>query len=145
MKESIDSIQQQIIDDFSLFDNWEDKYAYLIEQGKQLCSMPEELKTDERLVKGCQSKVWLHPYMENDLLYYMADSDAIIVKGIVALLVRVLSGHPPEAIAKAQLHFIDAIGLRQHLSMTRANGLASMIKHMQAYANLVSTSKRTQA
>ncbi|GIV39515.1 MAG: Fe-S metabolism protein SufE [Thermonema sp.] len=136
---TIEEIQQEIAEDFALFDNWEDKYAYLIELGKQLSPMPEELKTDDKLVKGCQSKVWLHAYMKDGKLYFLADSDALIVKGIVSLLIKVLSGHKPEEIAQANLHVIEDIGLKQHLSMTRANGLVSMIKHMKAYAEAVSS------
>ncbi|NIK74057.1 cysteine desulfuration protein SufE [Thermonema lapsum] len=136
---TIEEIQQEIAEDFALFDNWEDKYAYLIELGKQLPPMPEELKTEDKLVKGCQSKVWLHAYMKDGKLYFLADSDALIVKGIVSLLIKVLSGHKPEEIARANLHLIEDIGLKQHLSMTRANGLVSMIKHMKAYAEAVNS------
>ena len=131
---SIHHIQDEIIEEFELFDNWEDKYAYLIELGKNLPAMPETLKTDERKVKGCQSSVWLYPSLENQQIIFQADSDALIVKGLVSLLIRLLSGQSPEAIAQAELYIFEKIGMTQHLSMTRANGLAAMIKQMKMYA-----------
>jgi cysteine desulfuration protein SufE len=131
---TIAAIQEELIDEFSLFDDWMDKYEHLIQLGKSLPLIEPELKTDDRIIKGCQSKVWLHAAMENDRLIFTADSDAIITKGIIAVLVRVFSGHSPEEIANANTDFIDDIGLKEHLSPTRANGLVSMIKQMKLYA-----------
>jgi cysteine desulfuration protein SufE len=131
---SINEIQNEIIEEFELFDEWEDRYAHLIELGKKLPHMAEELKTDERKVKGCQSSVWLYPTLENNQIIFQADSDAMIVKGLVSLLVRTLSCQTPEAIAQSDLYMFEKIGMTQHLSMTRANGLASMIKQMKMYA-----------
>jgi cysteine desulfuration protein SufE len=131
---TIAAIQEELIDEFSLFDDWMDKYEHLIQLGKSLPLIDPELKTDDRIIKGCQSKVWLHATMENDRLIFTADSDAIITKGIIAVLVRVFSGHSPEEIANAKTDFIDEIGLKEHLSPTRANGLVSMIKQMKLYA-----------
>ena len=128
---SIKEIEENIIDEFSTFYNWNDKYEYLIELGKSLSPMEDNLKTDDRKVSGCQSQVWLNSHFENGKIYFQADSDAIITKGIVSLLIRVLSGQKPEDIINADLSFIDKIGLREHLSMTRANGLISMIKHIK--------------
>jgi cysteine desulfuration protein SufE len=127
----ITEIENEIIQEFELFDNWEDKYQYIIDLGKELKGMDEQLKTDERLIKGCQSRVWLHSSFENDKVIYNADSDAIITKGIVALLIRILSNHNPDEIVNADLDFIKTIGLKEHLSPTRANGLVSMIKQMK--------------
>jgi len=131
---SIEALQQEIIDDFKLYDDWADKYEYVIEMGKTLPAMEEIHKTDENLIHGCQSRVWLFARLENGNIYFEADSDAFITKGIVGLLVKVLSGHTPENIATANLHFISDIGLQEHLSPTRANGLVSMIKQMKSYA-----------
>ncbi len=131
---TIAAIQEELIDEFSLFDDWMDKYEHLIQLGKSLPLIAPELKTDDRIIKGCQSKVWLHAAMENDRLIFTADSDAIITKGIIAVLVRVFSGHSPEEIVNANTDFIDEIGLKEHLSPTRANGLVSMIKQMKLYA-----------
>lgn len=130
---NIQKIQSEIIEEFSLYDNWQDKYELLISMAKELPPMDEKYKTEENLVRGCQARVWLHPYMENDLLKFSADSDALITKGLVALMVRVLSGNKPEEIAKSDLFFIDKIGLREHLSPTRSNGLVAMIKQMKLY------------
>ncbi|EAY26171.1 SufE family protein [Microscilla marina] len=130
---SIQEIQDEIIEDFSLFDTWEDKYSYIIEMGKKLAPLSEEYKTTDNKIKGCQSNVWLHTHMEDDKLVFDGDSDSIIVKGLVSLLIRVLSGHKPESIATSELYFIDKIGMKQHLSMTRANGLAAMVKQMKLY------------
>lgn len=132
--ETITDIQRRIVDDFAVFEDWMDKYAYLIELGGELEKMNEEWKTEENLIKGCQSKVWLHAELKDDLLYFTADSDAIITKGIAALLLRVFSGQKPEDIAKADVHFIDEIGLSQHLSPTRSNGLLAMVKQIRMYA-----------
>jgi cysteine desulfuration protein SufE len=131
---TIAEIQEELIEEFSLFDDWMDKYEHLIQLGKSLPIIDPDLKTDDRIIKGCQSKVWLNAAMENDKLIFTADSDAIITKGIVAVLVRVFSGHSPEEIANANTNFIDEIGLKEHLSPTRANGLVSMIKQMKLYA-----------
>ena len=130
---TINEIQDNIIEDFELFDNWEDKYTYIIETAKQLPALAEEFKTEKYKIKGCQSNVWMHASMEGEKVIFEADSDALIVKGLVSLLIKVLSGHSPEAIAGSDLYFIDKIGMKQHLSMTRANGLVSMIKQMKMY------------
>ncbi len=129
----INEIQDQLVEDFELYDDWADKYEYLIELGKGLSPMEEQYKTEDNRIHGCQSRVWLHAYMEDGLLKFEADSDAIITKGIVGLLVKVLSGHPPKEIAEADLYFLKAIGLQEHLSPTRANGLVSMVKQIKTY------------
>lgn len=126
--------QQQVIDDFSVFTDWMDKYEYLIELGKELPTFDEANRTDDNLIKGCQSQVWLAASFNGKQVHFTADSDAIITKGIVSLLIRVLSGLEPNVIANADLHFIDAIGLKENLSPTRSNGLISMIKQMRMYA-----------
>jgi cysteine desulfuration protein SufE len=131
MNMSIHETEEEIIGEFELFDQWDDKYQYLIDLGKSLAPMNDELKTDDRLIRGCQSRVWLHSELNNGKVEYHADSDAIITKGIVALMVRVLSGHEPKEIVEAQLPLIDTIGLKEHLSPTRANGLVAMIKQMK--------------
>ena len=132
---SIEEIQEEIIDEFSGFDDWMDRYAYIIELGNGVPAIDEQYKTPEYIIEGCQSRVWLTAELdENNCITFNADSDAIIVKGIIALLIRVLSGHTPEEILKADLHFIDAIGLREHLSPTRSNGLVAMVKQMHLYA-----------
>ncbi len=131
---TIEEIEQEIVDEFSVFDDWMDKYAYLIEIGSGLEGMDEAHKTDDNLIKGCQSRVWFHAEMKDDRLYFTADSDAIITKGIAGLLIRVFSGQKPADIAKADLMFIDRIGLTQHLSPTRSNGLLSMVKQIKLYA-----------
>ena len=130
---NINELQNQIISDFELFDDWDDKYAYIIELGKKMPPMPEAYKTDDNIVKGCQSKVWLYAYNEDDKVFFLGDSDALIVKGLVSLLTMVLSGQKAEDIAQSNLFFLEKIGLQQHLSMTRANGLAAMIKQMKTY------------
>ena len=117
-----------------MLDDWMDRYTLLIDYGKGLPTFPEEGRTDQNLIDGCQSKVWLTARLDNGQVVYAGDSDAILVKGIVALLLRVLSGHTPMEIVQADLHFIDAIGLREHLSPTRSNGLAAMLKQMRLYA-----------
>jgi cysteine desulfuration protein SufE len=131
---TIQEIQEEIIDEFDVFDDWIQKYDYLIELSKAVPLIDESDRVDENLIKGCQSKVWLHAKKEGDSVRFMADSDAIITKGIVALLVRVLDGQKCQDIMDNELHFIDAIGLKEHLSMTRSNGLVSMIKQMKIYA-----------
>ena len=130
----VDARQQLIIDEFSVFTDWMDKYEYLIELGKELAPMPDSEKTEQNLIKGCQSQVWLTATYADGLVTFRADSDAIITKGIIGLLVKVLSGLPPKAIVDADLHFIDAIGLRENLSPTRSNGLVSMVKQIKMYA-----------
>lgn len=139
--ETIEKIEQDIIDEFSVYDDWMDKYAYLIEIGTAMPAMEEQYKTEDNLIKGCQSRVWFHAGMQGNLLYFTADSDAIITKGIAGLLVRVFSGQKPEDIAKADLKFIDEIGLTQHLSPTRSNGLLSMVKQIKMYAIAFSAQK----
>ncbi len=131
---TIEEIEREIVDEFSVFDDWMDKYAYLIELGSGLEGMDESHKTEDNLIKGCQSRVWFHAELKDGRLFFTADSDAIITKGIAGLLIRVFSGQVPEVIAKADLHFIDEIGLTQHLSPTRSNGLLSMVKQIKMYA-----------
>lgn len=131
---TIQEIQEEIIDEFDMFDDWLQKYDYLIELSKDLPEMANEHKCDENIIKGCQSKVWLHASKQNDKVIYQADSDAIITKGIVALLVRVLNKQSCEDILSTELNFIESIGLKEHLSMTRSNGLIAMIKQMKFYA-----------
>ncbi len=131
---TIKEIQEVIIDEFSMFDDWMDRYEYLIELGKSLPIIDEQFKLDENLIKGCQSKVWLYSELEDDRVKFSADSDAILTKGIAALLLRVYSGQKPEDILTAETSFIDEVGLKEHLSPTRANGLVSMIKQIKMYA-----------
>ena len=131
---TIQEIQLEIIEEFDMFDDWMQKYDYLIELSKDLPAIKEDLKVDDNLIKGCQSKVWLHASKNGDKVSFTADSDAIITKGIVALLVRVFDDQKAQDILENELHFIDAIGLKEHLSMTRSNGLVSMIKQMKFYA-----------
>ncbi|MDC0629175.1 MAG: SufE family protein [Flavobacteriaceae bacterium] len=131
---NIETIQADLIDEFSIFDDWMERYEYMIELGKSLPMIASEFKTDDNIIKGCQSKVWLHAELENDTVVFTADSDAIITKGIVAILIRVFSNQSPETILKTNTDFIDEIGLKEHLSPTRANGLVSMIKKIKMYA-----------
>jgi cysteine desulfuration protein SufE len=126
--------QDEIIEDFALFDDWMEKYEYIIQLGKDLPAVEEQYKTEDNLIKGCQSRVWLHADYEDKKLIFSADSDALITKGLVSMVVQVLSGHTPKEIADADLYFVDAIGLRSHLSSTRSNGLFSMLKQMKMYA-----------
>jgi len=126
--------QDEIIEEFSVFDDWMDKYNYLIELSKDLPEMDPKYKTQEYLIEGCQSKVWLFAEMDGEVIKYYADSDAIITKGIAALLVRVLSGQNPDEILNNKLYFLDEIGLQQNLSPTRSNGLLAMVKQMKLYA-----------
>ena len=130
----IKEIQEEIIDEFSMFDDWMQRYEYMIELGKSLPLIKEEFKTDDNIIKGCQSKVWLHAEMQDDKLHFEADSDAFIARGIIGLLIRILSDQDPETIAKADLFAIDQIGLKEHLSPNRANGLSNMIKKLKMYA-----------
>lgn len=130
----IKEIQQEIVDEFSMFDDWMQRYEYMIELGKSLPLIDEKYKIDENLIKGCQSKVWVHAELEDDKLVFTADSDAIITKGIVAILIRAYSNQHPSEIIAADTQFIDEIGLKEHLSPTRANGLVSMVKQLKMYA-----------
>lgn len=131
---TINHTQDELIDEFGLFEDWADKYEYLIDLGKKLLPMSESFKTEENVIKGCQSKVWLHAEKQGDLVVFQADSEAIIVKGMISMLIRVLSNHTPEEIMKADLYFIDQIGMSQHLAQTRSNGLVAMVKQMKNYA-----------
>lgn len=126
--------ENEIIEEFSFFDDWMDKYGLLIEQSKYLAPMSDAFKTDEYRVSGCVSQVWLHAEKQGEVIHFSADSDAQITKGIVALLVRALNDLPPDVIQRAELRFIDEIGLKQHLSPNRANGLSAMLKQMKLYA-----------
>ena len=131
---NIQLTQKEIINEFEMFDTWMDKYEYIIELGKELPLINIEFKKEENLIKGCQSRVWLHAELSNNKIYYFADSDAIITKGIIALLIRVLNNHNAEDIYNTKLDFINQIGLTNHLSPTRANGLLEMVKQMKTYA-----------
>lgn len=131
---TINAIQDELIEDFSFYEDWMSKYEYIIQLGKELPLIDEHYKTEDRLIKGCQSKVWLHAEFKEGKIFFTADSDAIITKGLVSLMVKVLSGHTPAEIASADLYFIDQIGLKDHLSPTRANGLLAMVKQMKLYA-----------
>ena len=131
---TIASREAEIIDDFSLFDTWDEKYEYIIDLGKKLAPLEQEYKTDANKVKGCQSTVWLTAYTENGRVYYKADSDAVIVKGLISMLIRVLSGQSPDAIINARLDFINTIGMMSHLAQTRSNGLLAMVNQMKNYA-----------
>jgi cysteine desulfuration protein SufE len=136
---TIKETESQIIDEFSAFDDWLDKYSLIVEMGKALPLIEANYRTDQYVISGCQSKVWLHATYKEGKVIFTADSDAIITKGIVNLLIRVLSGHTPDEIIDAKLEFIDEIGLREHLSPTRSNGLNSMIKQMRLYALVFKT------
>ncbi|PXV68834.1 cysteine desulfuration protein SufE [Dysgonomonas alginatilytica] len=130
----INDIQDEIIEEFSIFEDWMDKYAYLIELGNSLEPLDEKYKVELNLIEGCQSRVWLQAECENGIVTFKAESDAVIVKGIIALLIRVLTNHTPDEIINADLYFINKIGLNEHLSPTRSNGLVSMVKQMRFYA-----------
>ena len=134
MKNSIKEIEEEIVDEFNMFDSWIDKYDYLIDLGKSLPKIDSIYKTQENIITGCQSQVWLHAKKEENKVVFTADSDAIMTKGIIAMLIRVLSGQKAENIINTNLDFIDKIGLNEQLSQTRANGLNSMIKQMKIYA-----------
>src|SRR5690606_17513142 len=131
---TIEAIQEELVNEFSMFDDWMQRYEYMIELGKSLPLIDPRLKTDEKLIKGCQSKVWLNSEIRDGKIIFTADSDAIITTGIVAVLVREFSNHKPQAILDANTDLIDEIGLKEHLSPTRANGLVSIIKQMKLYA-----------
>jgi cysteine desulfuration protein SufE len=134
MGASINEIQDSLIEEFALFEDWTDKYEYLIDLGKKLPSMSDEFKTEDHVIKGCQSRVWLHASFVDGKVVFEADSEAVIVKGLISMLIRVLSNQTPSAILTADLYFIDAIGMSQHLAQTRSNGLLSMVKQMKNYA-----------
>ena len=131
---TIKEIQEEIVDEFAMFDDWMQRYEYMIDLGKSLPLIDEKYKTEEYIIKGCQSKVWVHADMKEGKVAFTADSDAIITKGIIAILIRAFSNQPPQAILDADTSFIDEIGLKEHLSPTRANGLVSMIKQIKLYA-----------
>ncbi len=131
---TIEENEQEIIEEFSMFDDWMDKYEFIIEIGKELPLIEEKCKIEDNLIKGCQSRVWVQADFKNDIIQLSAESDAIITKGIIALLIRVLNKQKPEDILKAKLNFIQEIGLQEHLSPTRANGLVGMVKQIKTYA-----------
>ncbi|TXD83732.1 SufE family protein [Subsaximicrobium wynnwilliamsii] len=131
---TITEIQNEIIDEFDMFEDWEERYQYMIDLGKSLPLIAEQYKTEDNIIKGCQSRVWVHADLEGDKVLFTADSDAIITKGIIAILIRTFSDQHPKAIIEANTDFIDKIGLKEHLSPTRANGLVSMIKQLKMYA-----------
>ncbi len=134
LENTIADREAEVVEEFGMFTDWVDKYEYIISLGKELPLIEESKKTDDLLIKGCQSRVWLHAKMENGKVVFTADSDAIITKGVISLLIRVLSGQSPEAIINTELTFVERIGLKEHLSPTRSNGLVSMIKQMKLYA-----------
>lgn len=131
---TINEAQDEIIEEFEFYPEWMEKYEYIIQLAKELPLIDEQYKTEDNIIKGCQSRVWLHPEYKDGIINFTADSDALITKGLVAMVVRVLSGHTPKEIADADIYFIDKIGLRTHLSPTRSNGLLSMLKQMKLYA-----------
>jgi cysteine desulfuration protein SufE len=131
---TIEEVQQEIIDEFSIYDDWLDKYACLIELGNELKPLEPKEKNDQNLIKGCQSRVWLVAEKEDGIIHFRGESDAVIVKGLVALLLRVVSGRTPREIMESDFYFIDELGLKEHLSPTRANGLLSMVKQIRLYA-----------
>jgi cysteine desulfuration protein SufE len=131
---TIEEIENEIVDEFSLFDNWDDKYEYIIDLGKKLAPLDDQYKKDENRVRGCQSTVWLVADYKDGKIFYKAESDAVIVKGLISMLIRVLSGQTPDDIVNAKLDFINRIGMMTHLAQTRSNGLLSMVKQMKNYA-----------
>lgn len=131
---TIEETEKEIVEEFALFDSWDDKYEYIIDMGKKLPPLEEEHKQDENKVRGCQSTVWLVADYKDGKVFYQADSDAVIVKGLISMLIRVLSGQSPDAIIGAQLDFIKEIGMMSHLAQTRSNGLVAMVKQMKNYA-----------
>ena len=144
MSHSIPEIENEIVEEFALFDSWDDKYEYIIDLGKKLPELDAKHKTDENKVRGCQSTVWLVADYKDGKLYYSADSDAVIVKGLISMLIRVLSGHKPDEIIGAPLDFIKRIGMTTHLAQTRSNGLLSMVKQMKNYALAYKLKVQTQ-
>ncbi len=143
-EKTINQLQDEIIEEFEGLDDWMDRYAYIIELGNAMPELDEQYKTPDNLIDGCQSRVWLQADYEDGVINFSADSDALIVKGIVSMVVRVLSGHTPQEILDADLYFIEAIGLRDHLSPTRSNGLLAMVKHARAYALAYTTLEQTE-
>ena len=141
---TIKEIQDSIVDDFSMFDDWMDRYAMLIEMGKECPMIEEQYRDEKHLINGCQSRVWLSAEMKDGKVYFAADSDAVITKGIIYLLIKVFSGQSPTDILAADLSFLDAIGLKEHLSPTRSNGLLSMIKQMMLYAEAFKLQEENQ-
>lgn len=139
---SIQEKQAEIIDEFSMFDDWMQRYEYMIELGKSLPMIDEQFKVEENIIKGCQSRVWVHAEKNQDKIDFTADSDAVITKGIIAILIRVYSGQTPQEIMQANTDFIDEIGLKEHLSPTRANGLVSMIKQIKMYAIALNSTEK---
>ena len=137
-------IEKEIVDEFSLFDSWEDKYEYIIDMGKKLKPLDDIYKKEETKIKGCQSTVWMVSEYKDGKVYYKAESDAVIVKGLVSMLIRVLSGHAPDEIISAKLEFIDQIGMKQHLAQTRSNGLLSMVKQMKLDATVYQAQQRNK-
>ena len=133
---TISEIEQEIVEEFALFDTWDDKYEYIIDMGKKLKPLDDLYKKEENKIKGCQSTVWMVSEYKDGKVYYKAESDAVIVKGLVSMLIRVLSGHSAEEIINAKLEFIDQIGMKQHLAQTRSNGLLSMVKQMKLDATV---------
>ena len=131
---TINEIQDEIIEEFSAFDDWMDKYALLIDLGNSLAPLDDKYKTESNLIEGCQSRVWLQADYSDGLIHFQGESDAVIVKGIVSLLIKIISGHTPDEILNADLYFVDKIGLKEHLSPTRSNGLVAMLKQMRLYA-----------
>ena len=131
---TINELQDEIIEEFSQFDDWMDKYALLIELGNSLAPLDDKYKTESNLIEGCQSRVWLQADYSDGLIHFQGESDAVIVKGIVSLLIKIISGHTPDEILNADLYFVDKIGLKEHLSPTRSNGLVAMLKQMRLYA-----------
>lgn len=131
---TIEAVEKEIVDEFSLFDSWDDKYEYIIDLGKKLAPLEEQYKIDENKVRGCQSTVWLVADYKNGKIFYKAESDAVIVKGLISMLIRVLSGHSPDEIIEAKLDFIKQIGMTTHLAQTRSNGLLAMVKQMKNFA-----------
>ena len=144
MNNQINEIQDEIIDEFSGFSDWMDKYSYIIEMGNALPPIDERHKTPDNIIEGCQSRVWLQADYDGSVITFTADSDALIVKGIIALLIRVISGHTPEEILSADLYFIERIGLKDHLSPTRSNGLLAMVKQIKMYALAYKTKEQQQ-
>ena len=138
---TINELQDEIIEEFSQFDDWMDKYALLIDLGNSLKPFDEKYKTTQNIIEGCQSRVWLNAEINDGIITYQGESDAILVKGIVSLLIQVLSGHTPEEILNTELYFIDKIGLKEHLSPTRSNGLVAMVKQMKMYALVYNAKK----
>jgi cysteine desulfuration protein SufE len=133
-KTTIEETERQIVEEFAMFDSWDDKYEYIIDLGKKLPALEDEYKTDDNRVRGCQSTVWLHAEYHDGQVFYKAESDAVIVKGLISMLIRVLSGHTPDEIIHARLEFMQQIGMMTHLAQTRSNGLLAMVKQMKNYA-----------